>query len=147
MAKSTDKRFEAMNKMLDDLLGPVEEWSDRDVDKFLADAGVDMDVANRTLFDRVSGIASTYRARNQDVPAPIVDLLRQMRPVEIAAPDPETAKNVARKWISRLRRPTSQLGAPQIAYAFRNKRHALAPKDQAVLDALEEKLKTRKGGN
>ena len=144
MSKSTDKRFEAVNKMLDDLLGPVEDWSDREVDQFLAEAGVDVDASSRSLYDRVSEIAGTYRAKNQNIPQPIADFLRQMRPADLPTSDPEMAKSAARKWIADLRRPKPQFSAPQVAYAFRNKKEQLASKDQAILEGLEAKLKSRK---
>jgi len=147
MSKSIDERFEAINKLLDDLLGPAEKWPDRDVDQFLADAGVDMDAASRRLFEQVSRIAGTYRERNQDIPEPVAELLRQMRPIDLATSDPEVAKSAARSWIAKLRRPAPQFGAPQIAYAFRNRKESLAAKDQAVLEALEKKLRARKGGD
>jgi hypothetical protein len=144
MSKSTDKRFEELNKLLDDLLGPVEDWPDREVDQFLADAGVDTDAASRSLYERVNEIAGTYRAQNQDVPEPITEFLRQMRPADLPARDPEVAKSAARKWVVNLRRPRPRFTAPQVAYAFRNKKEQLASKDRAILDGLEAKLKSRK---
>lgn len=144
MSKSTDKRFEELNKLLEDLLGPVEDWSDREVDQFLADAGVDTEATSRSLYDRVSQIAGSYRAKNQDVPMPIVEFLRQMRPPDLPTSDPEVAKSAARKWIANLRRPKPQFGTEQVAYAFRNKKEQLASKDQTVLEKLEAKLRSRK---
>ena len=144
MSKSTGKRFEEVNKLLEDLLGPVEGWSDREVDQFLADAGVDAEAASRSLYDRVNDIAGTYRAKNQDVPQPIVEFLRQMRPADLPTSDPEVAKSAARKWIANLRRPKPEVAAAQVAYAFRNKKEQLASKDQAILESLEAKLKSRK---
>jgi len=67
-----------------------------------------------------------------------------MRPADLPTSDPEMAKSVARKWIADLRRPKPQFGAPQVAYAFRNKKEQLASKDQAILEGLEAKLKSRK---
>lgn len=144
MSKSNDGRFDAVNRMFEELLGPIEDWSKSDVDQFLADAGVDLDAASRSLFTRVSEIAARYREKNQAVPQPIANLLRQFRPVDLATSDPEVAKSAARKWIANLRRPKPQFGAPQLAYAFRNKRAELTPKDQEILDSLEAKLKSRK---
>lgn len=144
MSKSNDKRFEAVNKLFEDLLGPVEDWSDHDVDQFLADAGVDIDAASRSLYERVSEIAGTYREKNQDIPQPIAEFLRQMRPADLPTSDPEIAKTAARKWIANLRRSKPQFGAPRVAYAFRNKKEQLTSKDQAILDGLEARLKSRK---
>lgn len=76
MPKSEDKRHEETNKLFDDLLGPLESWSALEVDQFLADAGVDVDAASKALFERVSDIAATYRRKNQDVPAPVGELLK-----------------------------------------------------------------------
>lgn len=143
MSKSTDKRFEQVSKLIDNLLGPVEEWPQREVDQYLADAGVDMDSASRTLYDRVSEIAGTYRGRNENVPGPIAELLQQMRPVDLPTRDPEASKRAARNWIANLRRAKPQTSAPQIAYAFRNKKDQLNAKDQAILEGLEAKLKSR----
>lgn len=147
MSKSADKRFEEVNKLLEDLLGPVENWSDREVDQFLADAGVDTAAASRSLYERVSEIAGSYRAKNQDIPIPIVECLRQMRPPDLPTSDPEVAKSAARKWIANLRRPKPQFATPQVAYAFRNKKAGLASKDQAILESLEAKLKSRKSSD
>ena len=143
MSKSSDKRFEKFSKLIDDLLGPVEEWPQREVDQYLADAGVDMDSATRTLYERVSEIAGTYRGRNENVPGPVSELLQQMRPVDLPTSDPEASKRAARNWIANLRRPKPQISAPQIAYAFRNKKERLTAKDRAVLEDLEARLKGR----
>jgi len=144
MSKSTDRRFEEFNKLFDDLLGPIEDWSGSDVDRFLADAGVDIDAASRALFDGVSEIACTYRAKNQNVPEPVAELLRQLRPVELSTSDPEVAKNAARRWIASLRQPKVSFVGPQVAFAFRNKKDELGSKDRAVLEGLEAKLRDRK---
>jgi hypothetical protein len=144
MSKSSDKRFEEFNKLFDDLLAPVEEWSDSEVDQFLADAGTDIDAANHALFERVSEIAGTYRAKNQDVPSPVVELLRQLRPIDLPTSDPEVAKNAARKWIKSLRRPKTSFGPLQVAHAFRNKKGELGSKDRAFLENMEAKLRDRK---
>jgi hypothetical protein len=144
MSKSTDKRFEAINRLLENLLGPVEDWTGDELDQFLAKAGVDMDAASRNLYDRVNDIAGGYRGRNEDIPQPVAELLRQMRPPDLPTSDPEVAKTAARKWIVNLRRPKPQVAVAQLAYAFRNKKAQIASKDKAVLEDLETKLKNRK---
>jgi hypothetical protein len=144
MSKSEDKRHEAANKLLDELLGPVEGWEDTELDQFLADAGVDIDAASRAIFERVSDIAATYRKKNQDIPVPVAEFLKQMRPPDLPTADPEVAKRSARKWIASLRRPRPAPGTMQVAYAFRNKKEKLGPKDRAILDGLEAKLRDRK---
>jgi hypothetical protein len=144
MSNSLDKRFEEFNKLFDDLLGPVEGWSGPEVDQFLADAGVDVDASSRALYDRVNDIAGAYRAKNQNVPDPVAEFLRQTRPVDLPTCDPDIAKSAARKWIASLRRPRPPSMAPQVAYAFRNKKDQLGSKDRAVLEGLEAKLKKRK---
>jgi hypothetical protein len=144
MSKSTDKRFEEFNKLFDDLLGPIEEWSGPEVEQFLADAGVDIDAATRALYGRVSQVAGTYRAKNQNVPDVVAETLRQLRPVDLPTSDPEIAKNAARKWIAKLLRPKPSFVTPEVAYSFRNKKNALGSKDRAVLEHLEAKLRDRK---
>ena len=143
MSKSTDKRHQEFDKLFDELLGPLEAWSSAELDSVLADAGVDVEASDRVMFERVSEIAASYRERNRDVPGPVAEFLRQMRPAELPTHDSETAKTSARKWIAKLRRPTPMLGAPQVAYAFRNKKDQLTPRDRAVLDALETRLRNR----
>lgn len=147
MSKSTDKRFDEFNKLLDDLVGPVEDWPNREVDQFLADAGLDIEATSRKLYERVSEIAGTYLARNQNVPDPIAEFLRQMRPADLPTQDPEVAKIAAQKWIVNLLRPKPQFTAPQVVYAFQNKKEQLAAKDRAILEDLEAKLKSRKRGD
>ena len=147
MSKSTDKRFEEFNKLLDDLLGPVEDWPNREVDQFLADAGVDIQATSRKLYARVNEIAGTYRARNQNVPDPIAEFLRHTRPADLPSQDPEVAKSAAHKWIADLLKPKPQFTAPQVVFAFRNKKEQLGVKDRAILDDLEAKLKGRKRGD
>lgn len=147
MSKSTDKRFEEINKLLDDLLGPVEEWPNREIDQFLADGGVDIEATSQKLYERVNEIAGTYRAGNQNVPGPIAEFIRQMRPADLPTQDPEVAKSAAQKWIANLLRPKPQFAAPEVAYAFRNKKEQLAAKDQAILEDLAAKLKSRKRGD
>jgi len=144
MPKSEDKWHEETNKLFDDLLGPVESWSVAEVDQFLADVGVDVDAASRAIFERVSDIAAMYRQKNQDVPSPVGELLKQMRPADLPTADPEVAKRSARKWIADLRRPKPRLAAPQVAFAFRNRKEQLGSKDQAILEGLEAKLRNRK---
>ena len=144
MSKSTDKRFQTLDKLFDELLGPLEGWSRAELDGVLADAGVDLEATDRVIFERVSEIAGSYRQRNRDVPSPVADFLRQMRPAELLTGDGETAKMSARKWIARLRRLAPIVGTPEFAYAFRNKKDQLTPKDRALLDALENKLRNRK---
>jgi hypothetical protein len=82
-----DKRFEEVNTLLEDRLGPVENWSD-EVDQFLADASVNRKAARRSLYECVSEIAGSYRARNQEIPIPIVEFLRQIRPSDLSTSDP-----------------------------------------------------------
>jgi hypothetical protein len=147
MSKAEDKRFEAFNKIFEELLGSVDDWADRDVNQFLADAGVDMNDAERVLYARVSDIAGTYNARNQNIPQPIAEFLKQMRPIDLPTRDPEVARNAARKWVASLRRPTPSIAAPEVVYAFRNKKEGLGAKDRDVLQRLEDKLKTRKRTN
>lgn len=147
MSKAEDKRFEAFNKIFDELLGSADDWADRDVNQFLADAGIDMNDAERVLYARVSDIAGAYNARNQNVPQPIAEFLKQMRPIDLPTRDPEVARNAARKWVASLRRPTPSLAAPEVVYAFRNKNEELGAKDRDVLQRLEDKLKTRKRTN
>lgn len=144
MSKSTDKRYEEIERLLEELLGPVEDWSTAELDRALADAGVDVDVADRELFERVSRIAGSYRQNNRDVPGPVAEFLRQMRPADLPTRDATTDRMSARNWITRLRRPRPTLDSLQVAYSFRNKKDELAPKDRAVLDALETKLRSRK---
>ena len=144
MSKSQDKRFEEFNKLFDDLLAPVEDWSGPEVDQFIADAGIDIDAANHALYERVSEIAGTYRANNQDIPDPVAELLRQLRPIDLLTGDPAVAKNAARRWIASLRRPTSSFVPLQVAHAFQNKKGELGSKDRAVLERMEAKLRDRK---
>jgi 3'-phosphoadenosine 5'-phosphosulfate sulfotransferase (PAPS reductase)/FAD synthetase len=144
MSKSNDKRFEEFNKLFDDLLTPVQDWSRAEVDQFLSDAGVDIEAANHALYERVSEIAGTYRAKNQDVPGPVAELLRQLRPVGRPTSDPDVAKSAARKWIASLRRPKSSFVPLQVAHAFQNKKGELGSKDRAVLESMEAKLRDRK---
>jgi outer membrane protein OmpA-like peptidoglycan-associated protein len=147
MSKSTDKRFEHVNKLFDELLGRVEDWPGGEVDQFLADAGVDIEVASRSLYERISDLAGTYRGRNQNIPDPIAEFLQQTRPVDLPTQDQEVARTAARKWIARLRRPKPQFADLQVAYAFRNKKDQLSSKDRAILEDLEAKLKNRNRGN
>jgi hypothetical protein len=147
MSKSTDKRFEEINKLFDDLLGAVEDWQSQDIDQFLADAGVDIAAANQKLYERVSEIAGTYRARNENVPEPIVEFLGQMRPIDRLPQDSQAAKSAARKWIATRLRPKPQLNVPQVVYSFRNKKDHLSIKDQAFLEVLEARLKNRRQGD
>src|SRR5262245_15287535 len=79
MTESTDKRFEEANELLDNLLGPVEDWSQDEVRAFLADAGVDLKTTSEKLYERVNQVAAAYRARNQEVPISISGLLEQLR--------------------------------------------------------------------
>jgi 3'-phosphoadenosine 5'-phosphosulfate sulfotransferase (PAPS reductase)/FAD synthetase len=144
MSKSKDKRFEEFNKLFDDLLAPIEEWSGQEVDQFIADAGIDIDAASNALFERVSEIAGTYRAKNQDVPDPVTELLRQLRPVDLPTSDPDVAKSAARKWIASLRRPKSLFVPLQVAHAFQKKKVELGSKDRSVLENMEAKLRDRK---
>jgi hypothetical protein len=144
MSKSKDKRFEEFNKLFDDLLAPIEEWSGQEVDQFIADAGIDIDAASNALFERVSEIAGTYRAKNQDVPDPVTELLRQLRPVDLPTSDPDVAKSAARKWIASLRRPKSLFVPLQVAHAFQKKKGELGSKDRSVLENMEAKLRDRK---
>lgn len=144
MSKSRDEHFEEFNKLFDDLLGPVEDWSGPEVDQFLADSGVDIDASNRALYERVSEIAGRYRDKNQDIPDPVAELLRQLRPLDLPANDPVVAKSAARKWIASLRRPKSSLGPLQVAHSFQNKKGELGSKDRAVLEEMEAKLRDRK---
>jgi len=144
MSKSSDKQHEEIDKLLNELLGPVEDWSSAELDRVVVDAGVDIETTDRELFERVSGIAALYRQNNRDVPGPVAEFLRQMRPSDLPTHDATAAKMSARKWIARLRTPALALGPCQVAYSFRNKKDELAPKDRAVLDALETKLRNRK---
>ena len=143
MSKSEDKRFEAFNKTFDDLIGAVEDWPERDLNQFLADAGMDMDDAERVLYERVSKIAGTYNARNENIPTPIAEFMRQMRPISLPTKDPDVARNAARRYVARFRRPKPSFTTSEVAYAFRNKKDELGAKDRAVLEELETKLKNR----
>lgn len=133
--------------MLDDLLGPIDEWPDREVEQFVANAGVDIEATSRKLYERVNEIAGTYRAGNQNVPGPIAEFLRQIRPADLPTQDPEVAKSAAQKWVANLLRPKPQFAAPRVAYAFRNRKDQLAARDQAILEDLAAKLKNRKRGD
>jgi hypothetical protein len=144
MSQSNDKRFDEFNKLVDDLLTPVEDWPSTDVEQFLADAGTDMEAVNRDLYDRVDEIAGSYRAKNHNVPDPIAGLLRQLRPIDRPTSDPDLVKNAARNWIVNLRRPKSSFASVQLAHAFQNKMGALGSKDRAVLESMEAKLRDRK---
>lgn len=140
MSKSADRQFEAFNELLGDLLGPSEDWTTEELDEFLTDAGVDMQAASRNLYERVSEIAGSYHAKNQNVPLPVADLLRQMRPIDVPLRDRKEALGVARKWIAHLRRARPQIAQLQLAHAFRNKRDRLTVGDREVLDRLEARL-------
>lgn len=147
MSKTTDRQFERLNKLLDDLLAPVESWSAQEVDQFLVDSGVDLDAANRALYERVSEVAGTYRIKNQDIPSPVVALLSQLRPLDLPTSDPEVAKKAARSWIEKVRRPRSSFLSPEVTYAFRNQKNELVAKDRAVLERMEATLLNRKPGD
>lgn len=144
MSKSRDDHFEEFNKLFDDLLGPVEDWSGSEVEQFLADSGVDIDASNRVLYERVSEIAGRYRDKNHDIPDPVAELLRQLRPLDLPTNDPVVATRSARKWIASLRRPKSSLVPLQVGHSFKNKKGELGAKDRAVLDEMEAKLRDRK---
>ena len=143
MSKSADERYKTIQQLLDRLLGPVDEWSRTDLDRAVADAGIDVDETDRKAFERVSEIAASYRQGNRDVPRPVAEFLRQMRPTDLPAHDAPTAKASAQRWIARLRRPSAASAPPQVAYAFRNKKDQLDSKDRAVLEGLEAKLRSR----
>lgn len=140
MSKSSDKQFAAFSEDLEGLVGPVEDWSGEELNQFLVDAGVDMQTATRKLYDRVGEIAGSYNAKNQNVPVPVANLLRQMRPIDAPLRDPAEAKGRARKWIAHLRGARQQVGAPQVAHAFRNRREQLTAGDQEILRQIEAKL-------
>lgn len=140
MSKSAEKQFEAFNALLGDLIGHTEEWTAQELDEFLTDAGVDMQATSRKLYERVGEIAGSYHAKNQNVPLPVANLLRQMRPIDVPLRDPKEAIGVARKWIASLRQARPQVASLHVAHAFRNRRDQLTSSDLEVLDRLERKL-------
>ena len=68
MSKALDKRFERYERLLSELIGPIEEWTTEELERFLADAGIDIEGTQRLLYSRVDEIAGRYRLENKNVP-------------------------------------------------------------------------------
>jgi hypothetical protein len=144
MSKALDKRFERYERLLSELIGPIEEWTTEELERFLADAGIDSEGTQRLLYSRVDEIAGRYRLENKNVPEHVADFLRQMRPADLQTSDPVVAQSVARAWITKVLGRGPILGVPQVAHAFRNRQGEIDPEDQALLEGLEAKLKKRR---
>src|SRR5215203_4551365 len=134
MSKALDKRFERYERLLSELIGPIEEWTTEELERFLADAGIDIEGTQRLLYSRVDEIAGRYRLENKNVPEHVADFLRQMRPADLPTSDPVVAQSVARAWIAKVLGQGPILGVPQIAHAFRNCQGEIDPEDQALLE-------------
>jgi len=141
MKRPSDEQLSAMIKMIDTLIGPVEEWSADDVDEVLAKAGVSADSVTRRLFEKASELAGQYRKRNDDVPRHLQDFLRQTRPQELRTSDPEVALQMARRWVENLFKPKSAPATMEVVFSFRGNDQELNAKDQDFLDRLGERVK------
>src|SRR5260221_14289468 len=80
MDQPIDRPLDETEKMLDDLVGPLEDWTDEEIDELLAGRDKELARARTKLFNYASGIANDLETRHKPVPKPIAGMLRQFRP-------------------------------------------------------------------
>lgn len=129
-----------LDDLRDKLLGPVEEWPAEDVLQVVADSNIDLDAVKRRIYEAASRKAATFRARNEDVPAHLGAVLRDLRPADRPTADPAVAEAGARKWIQGLLQPRPRARQQELAYSFRDRQKQITPEDAATLDGLAREL-------
>jgi hypothetical protein len=129
-----------LDELRDQLLGPVDEWPAEDVLQVVANANIDLDVLKRRIYQAASRQAETFRAQNDEVPAHLGAVLRELRPVDLPTADQSVAEAGARKWIQRLFQPRPAVQRPELAYSFRDRESQITPEDVATLDELAREL-------
>ncbi len=140
--KSKDPSDPAI-QMVDKLLGPVEDLSQDELLSTIADAGIDLAAARRTLYEKVSDLRSTLWAKNADVSSDITSLLSQLRPHDLPSSDPKVAAKAAGSWIRDLVDRHVPGGTVEFAVAARNLDGSLSAADQEVMRELEQELKSQ----
>ena len=127
-------------EVLDKLLGPVEDMSADELSSTIADAGIDIPSARRSLYVRVSEVRSKLWEKNADVSSDITSLLQQFRPHDLPSSDPKVVQKAAASWLRDLvdRRPP--VGAVKFTAAARNLDGTLSDRDLDVMRELEEEL-------
>lgn len=78
MMTRRDDPLDNVFELIDNVLGQVEELSSDDIDKLLAEAGIDTDAIKRRLYERAVELCGKYWARQVDPPAHLLDFLHQL---------------------------------------------------------------------
>jgi hypothetical protein len=136
--KTKKDSSDATLELLDQLLGPVEEMSEDEVNAVLSEAGIDAAAARRRLYEKVSEMRSALWEQNAPVPSQITSLLTQLRPHDLPTSDPVVAQKAAGVWVKDLlaARPI----APALAFAARGRQGDLSERDDEVRRELEKEL-------
>jgi hypothetical protein len=138
-----DDRFDRLFDSGEQVLGPVEEITVDDVTEMLEESGIDTEALSRRMYEKLTDLAGRYYSKNQDVPVQVAQALDQFRPADIPTSDPATAAQRARQLVAKLLAPRPAARALEVGYSFRNRKGELSSEDNAILESIAEKLRTK----
>lgn len=141
--ESFDEWFARWKKMMDGLLGNVEEITHEEAKEILATSQIDSRQLGEQLHARLSTYATSLRLQGRPVPDQILEALEALRPETAPPRDIAELKHQAERWIDKLSRHTAEtLSPPRLAFSYRNKKE-LFPEDKEVLDKLAKKVEEK----